>query len=321
MRQVIRTASREITSASSCRARTVSRALAATLVIGAVAACSADRPLPSAVTAKKVHTSPPPSFPAIVYVSDSSGVSQLWRSENGVTARLTFSNAADKDPHSAAGHLVFTSSRDGDEEIYMAANDLSGLTRLTTSTGADEQPNLSPDGSRIAFVSYRSGTPRIWIMDSTGANQLPLATGSESYVPENAPTWSPDGTQLAYTSTRSGLSQVFVIPATGGTPVQLSHELNGAFDPAWSGDGAKIYFVSVLGLPSLRAVTVATGQTSDWVDDGTGIGEPACSATACVAVDGAYGSNGNIVAIGADLTTQAFVATTANETSPTLLVP
>ena len=143
--------------------------------------------------------------PAIAYVSDASGVQQLWKVAGGVASRLTFSNAVDKDPHSAAGHLVFASYRDGDEEIYMAKNDLSGLKRLTTSSGEDEQPKLSPNGSRIAFVSYRSGSPRIWTMDSTGANQTALATGSESYVPEMAPSWSPDGTKLVYTSTRSGI--------------------------------------------------------------------------------------------------------------------
>ncbi|MBK5186804.1 MAG: TolB family protein [Gemmatimonadaceae bacterium] len=288
--------------------------------IGGLAACSADQNLSSSPQ-QNSSTSDSTSSPAVVFVSDSSGVQQLWKVAGGVTSRITFSDAVDKDPHSAAGHLVFASYRDGDEEIYMGNNDLSGLKRLTTSSGEDEQPNLSPDGSRIAFVSYRSGTPRIWIMDSTGANQTALATGSESYVPESAPAWSPDGTKLAYTSTRSGLSQLFVISASGGTPVQLSNEMNGAFNPAWSADGTKIYFVSVVGAPSLRVVTVATGETSDWVYDGAGIGQPACSASGCVAVEGAYGSDGNIVTIGQDQSVTTVVGTAANETSPTILVP
>jgi dipeptidyl aminopeptidase/acylaminoacyl peptidase len=306
-------------------ARSSSRAMVTLVAIGALAACSADTNLPS--SPKQQASNPDtvaPAAPApstvIVYVSDSSGVQQLWKLADGVSTRLTFSDATDKDPHSAAGHLVFASYRDGDEEIYMAKNDLSGLKRLTSSSGEDEQPRLSPDGSRIAFVSYRSGTPRIWTMDSTGANQAALATGSESYVPENAPSWSPDGTQLVYTSTRSGSSQLFVISANGGTPVQLSHEMNGAFNPVWSADGSRIYFVSVVGAPSLRTVTVATGETSDWVYDGAGVGQPACSTSGCFAVEGAYGSNGDIVSIAADASVTTVVGTTANETSPTVLV-
>ena len=195
------------------------------------------------------------------------------------------------------------------------------LDALTSGNFDDSDPAWSPDGTRIAFVSGRSGTPRIWTMDSTGANQSALATGSESYVPENSPSWSPNGSQLVYTSTRSGLSQVFVISAAGGTPVQLSNEMNGAFNPVWSADGTQIYFVSVVGAPSLRAVTVATGETSDWVYDGAGIGQPACSTSGCLAVEGAYGNNGDIVSIGQDQSTTMVVSTAANETSPTVLVP
>ena len=319
MRKITRPASHEIAIASPFVVRSLSRAIVAMTAIGSLAACSADQHIASA--ARQHETAATESTaPSFVYVSDSTGVDQLFQSVGGVKSRLTFSEAVEKDPHSAAGHLVFSSSRDGDEEIYMGRNDLSGLKRLTTSAGEDEQPRLSPDGSRIAFVSFRSGTPRIWVMDSTGANQTALETGSESYVPENAPAWSPDGTKLVYTSTRSGASQVFVIAAAGGTPVQLTNEMNGAFNPVWSTDGTRIYYVSVMGAPSLRVVTVATGETSDWVYDGTGIGQPSCAAAGCIAVEGAYGTNGSIVSIGQDQSVTALVATPANETSPTLLV-
>jgi WD40 repeat protein len=320
MRQNSRQSRNGTTIATELSARSLGRALVALVAIGGLAACSADQNLSSSPRQQSSLPEAAPS-PSIVYVSDSSGVQQLWKVTNGVTSRLTYSDAVDKDPHSAAGHLVFASYRDGDEEIYMSKNDLSGLKRLTTSSGEDEQPQLSPDGSRIAFVSYRSGSPRLWIMDSTGANQAALATGSESYVPEMAPSWSPDGTKLVYTSTRSGSSQVFVISATGGTPVQLTREMNGAFNPAWSADGSQIYYVSVVGAPSLRVVTVATDETSDWVYDGAGVGQPACSTSGCFAVEGAYGSNGNIVSIAADASVTTVVGTAANETSPTVLVP
>ena len=320
MRQNSRQSRNGTTFAPELSARSLGRAIVALVAIGGLAACSADQNLTSSPKQQASLPEAAPS-PSIVYVSDSSGVQQLWKVTNGVTSRLTYSDAVDKDPHSAAGHLVFASYRDGDEEIYMGKNDLSGLKRLTTSSGEDEQPQLSPDGSRIAFVSYRSGSPRLWTMDSTGANQVALATGSESYVPEMAPSWSPDGTKLVYTSTRSGSSQVFVISADGGTPVQLTHEMNGAFNPAWSADGTQIYYVSVVGTPSLRVVTVATDETSDWVYDGAGVGQPACSTSGCFAVEGAYGSNGNIVSIAADASVTTVVGTAANETSPTVLVP
>ena len=221
-------------------------------------------------------------------------------------------------PDTSSSHPIATAMK----KFIWAKNDLSGLKRLTTSSGEDEQPNLSPDASRIVFVSYRSGTPRMWTMDSTGANQAPLATGSESYVPENAPSWSPDGTQdRLHVHALGAVAGVRDPGERAERRFSSSNEMNGAFNPVWSADGTQIYFVSVVGAASLRVVTVATGEKSDWVYDGAGIGQPACSASGCVAVEGAYGSNGDIVSIGQDQSTTMMVGTAANETSPTILVP
>jgi hypothetical protein len=71
----------------------------------------------------------------------------------------------------------------------------------------------------------------------------------------------------------------------------------------------------------LCVVTVATGETSEWVYDGPGVGQPACSTSSCFAVEGAYSSNGNIVSVAADASATTVVGTAANETSPTVLVP
>lgn len=319
MRQFARPSRQYDMSISQLDSRTLRYATMAIIAIG-LAACSADQSLPLAPQHAGLASAKVAS-PSLVYVSDASGVDQLWTTVNGVASRFTFSDAADRTPHSAAGHLVFASYRSGDEEIYMAKNDLSGLKRLTAVNGQDEQAKLSPNAARIAFVSTRSGTARLWTMDSTGAEQLALNTASTSNVPEAAPAWSPNGAQIAFTSTRTGMSQVFVVAAAGGTPVQLSHEMNGAFDPAWSADGTQIYFVSVVGSPSIRSVTLSTGATSDWVSNAAGIGQPACASSGCFAVTGAYGANGDIVMIGHHGAISTVVSTAANENSPTVLVP
>src|SRR6476620_3403316 len=138
MRQNSRQSRSQTTIAPVPSARSLSRAILALVAIGGLAACSGDQNLPSAPMQKAsiprvaVSHHKRGTSPAIAYVSDASGVQQLWKVAGGVASRLTFSDAVDKDPHSAAGHLVFASYRDGDEEIYMAKNDLSGLKRLTT---------------------------------------------------------------------------------------------------------------------------------------------------------------------------------------------
>ena len=263
-----------------------------------------------------------PSVPDFVYVSDASGTPQIYRFSDAGSVRITFDNSTDDHPHSAAGRLVFTSYRDDDPEIYIAQNDGSALERLTHSEGLDDEAKLDPTGARIVFVSDRGGVMRLFTMDSTGANQAPLATGAESWVPERAPAWSPNGSQIAFTSLRSGISQVWVVPATGGAAVQLTHETGGAFDPAWSADGTQIYFVSGTGTPYLRTVDVATGTSSDVERDTTSLGQPTCTASQCLVVSGAYGDSGQIVSYSTTGgAASSIVATTANETSPAFLVP
>ncbi|MEP7065375.1 MAG: hypothetical protein ABI889_05030 [Gemmatimonadota bacterium] len=121
MRRISRQSRLDTTVATEFSVRSLNRAILAIVAIGGLAACSADQSLSSSPSEKSsIPQAPAPT--AVVYVSDSSGVQQLWKAAGGATTRLTYSDAVDKDPHSAAGHLVFASYRDGDEEIYMSAD-------------------------------------------------------------------------------------------------------------------------------------------------------------------------------------------------------
>lgn len=263
-----------------------------------------------------------PAAPDFVYVSDASGTPQLYRYGAAGSVRLTFDNSTDDHPNSEAGRLVFTSYRDGDGEIYVASIDGSSAHRLTHSAGLDDEAALDPSGARIVFVSARNGATRLFTMDTAGNNQVALATGSSSWVPERAPAWSPDGSKIAFTSTRTSTSQVFIVPAAGGDAVQVTHEAGGAFDPTWSADGSKVYFVSASGTPYLRVLDVATGTTSDFERDSTALGQPACSAAVCLAVSDAYGPTGQIVSYSTEGgAAMPVVSTAANATSPALIVP
>src|SRR5437762_3299122 len=66
------------------------------------------------------------------------------------------------------GKIVFTSLRDGNEEIYVTLPDGSGVTNLSHSPGQDADPKWSPDGSRILFYSDRSGNKDLFVMNADG---------------------------------------------------------------------------------------------------------------------------------------------------------
>jgi len=134
---------------------------------------------------------------------------------------------------SADNTVAFSSSKDGDPDIYII--DILGrhLRRLTKSVSIEVSPVFSPDGSEIAFVSDRGGSPQIYIMnkDGTGLRRL---TFEGSY--NTSPSWSPDGKLIAYTGRVNGKNQIFVVKSDGSGNMQLTFEGNNE-NPAFSPDG------------------------------------------------------------------------------------
>src|SRR5678816_285716 len=105
--------------------------------------------------------------------------------------------------------IVFNSSRDGNDEIYVMNGDGSGITRLTTNTSSDFRPSWSRDGTRVAMQAERDGNLEIYAMNDDGSNQTRLTT---SDVYDYAPAWSPDGTRIAFQSqTPAGVSGIYVM--------------------------------------------------------------------------------------------------------------
>ncbi len=102
-------------------------------------------------------------------------------------------------------------------------------------------PAWSPDGSQLAYVSFESRKPVIYVHEVTSGRRRLLANfrGSNS-----APAWSPDGRSLAVTLSRDGGSQLYLIGASGGEPRRLTQSQSIDTEPVFSPDGGTIYFVS-----------------------------------------------------------------------------
>ena len=262
-------------------------------------------------------------IPAFLFVSTDGAVPGIHRYDAGTTARLSAEGVDDRDPHSAAGRIVFTSRRDGNPEIYAAALDLTAQQRLTTTSATDDAPALDPTGATIAFVSTRSGAARVWLMDASGANPRPLETGSATFVPEGSPTWSPSGDRIAFTSTRTNASQVFVVPAIGGQAVQVSHETTGAFSPAWTADARSILYVTLPGGPRvMRVAASGAGDAAAFAVDEAGVGDPVCGDGVCLAVLGAFDGPRDLVAFNAAGRTRTPVLVrAADDRQPAILIP
>lgn len=137
--------------------------------------------------------------------------------------------------------IVFTSFRDGNNEIYSMNPDGSNPVRLTNSAGDDFSPKLNNDGTKIVFVSRRNGNAEIYSMNADGSNQTRLTNNSAD---DQQPCWSPDGTKIVFRSNRDGGNEIYTMNADGSNVVRVTNNGSNDFGPAWSPDGTKIAFVS-----------------------------------------------------------------------------
>ncbi len=112
---------------------------------------------------------------------------------------------------------------------------------------APDGPQISPDGSRVAYLHV---TPdwdgdrfdtEIWLATLATGEQRQLTSSKAS---SSSPAWSPDGKRLTFMSARAGTSQVFMISPPDTTAVQLTHAANGVDDYRWSPDGTRIAYTS-----------------------------------------------------------------------------
>jgi eukaryotic-like serine/threonine-protein kinase len=112
---------------------------------------------------------------------------------------------------------------------------------IIASTRTDDSPRFSPDGSKVAFVSDRTGSQEIWVGNADGSHQMQLTFMRCS---SGSPHWSPDGRLIVYDSLVAGNKDLFAIAADGGSPRRLTSDKYQEWRPSYSRDGNWIYFGS-----------------------------------------------------------------------------
>lgn len=137
--------------------------------------------------------------------------------------------------------LAYVTKAGGRYTLWVADSDGENAQAALGSPEPIISPAWSPNGAQLAYVSFESRKPVIYVHDVASGRRRLLANfhGSNS-----APTWSPDGRQLAVTLSLDGGSQLYLINASGGEPRRLTRSGSIDTEPVFSPDGASIYFVS-----------------------------------------------------------------------------
>ena len=119
-------------------------------------------------------------------------------------------------------------------------------------------PAWSPEGQRIAYVSYESGRPEIYVQE--------LSTGQKTKVADyegqnTAPSFSPDGRRLVFSSSRDGNAEIYVKNLRNGRLARITRNAAIDTEPRFSADGDRILFTSTrAGNPHIYEYDVATGR-------------------------------------------------------------
>lgn len=148
------------------------------------------------------------------------------------------------------------------ESTYDLYRDLRQIReRFSETTGVSSvTPGVRPRRERnvlwVAFAAVAGFlAAALWPVPPTGAPKVtPFASEAEV---ETMPAWSPKGDRIAYVADVNGVLQIFTKALGLSTPTQMTHQKAFCYSPAWSEDGARIYFLSMGGLYS---VSVAGGQ-------------------------------------------------------------
>lgn len=114
---------------------------------------------------------------------------------------------------------------------------------VAAGSSRDAFPSLSPDGSRLAFVSNRSGADEVWICGADGSDPYRLTSFGSGWVA--IPRWSPDGNRVAFSGNAAGSADVFVVDVRNGdSSTLIESEASYDLPVSWSRDGRWLYAAS-----------------------------------------------------------------------------
>lgn len=182
----------------------------------------------------------------VIYAANRDGAAGLWRvpREGGAPRWIALGSEGGEIAGPSVARrgrgIAFAQQRVQSQIVEVVPGEEEGRL-LLRSTRDDFQPAVAPDGSRIAFVSTRSGSHEVWTAAPDGSDAQRLSSFGGARV--SSPRWSPDGRRVVVSARVEGNADVFVI-APGGEARQITAERADDVAPSWSRNGQWVYFAS-----------------------------------------------------------------------------
>lgn len=142
--------------------------------------------------------------------------------------------------------------------LYIADQDGHNPQQILTSDQPILSPAWSPDGEKLAYVSFESGRPAIYVQQLSSGRRVQL-TSFEGI--NSAPAWSPDGRRLAMSLSRDGNPEIYVMDVASRSLTRLTNSSAIDTEPDWHPDGSTILFTSDRsGQPQLYTMPATGGS-------------------------------------------------------------
>jgi eukaryotic-like serine/threonine-protein kinase len=191
-----------------------------------------------------------PDGRTVAFTGKEGGASRVWLADvqTGENVRLTRDARDERSPawYPDGSAVAFVADHDGHPAVWKAPRVPGGSSMLVIADAED--PAISPDGTRLAFVrSNHLGQPRIAVTSLPDANDARFLTGDGPEFgtwEHRDPAWSPDGRRICYRGQRDLF--IVTVPATGlGALSKLTKDDARDEDPVWSPDGMFVLFSSL----------------------------------------------------------------------------
>ena len=137
--------------------------------------------------------------------------------------------------------LSYVLKNAGKFQLMISDSDGQNPREALSSTEPIISPSWSPDGKRVAYVSFESKKPVIYVHELATGKRIVLSNEKGN---NSAPSWSPDGSKLAVSLSRDNNTQIYVINADGSGLRRISRSSAIDTEPQFSADGKSIFFTS-----------------------------------------------------------------------------